>query len=79
MGRQYNAAMMMGALVGLGIAVVLYLFEYSSINREAAERAKRKHVKKIEIDGSERNRLRNLGWFCLILPVLGAAMGWLLA
>jgi hypothetical protein len=79
MGRQYNAAMLTGALAGLAIAVVLYFFEYSSINREAAERAKRKHVKRVDIDGSEKARLRNLGWFCLLLPALGAGMGWLLA
>ena len=71
--------MMMGALVGGALGILLYFFEFSSINREAAERAKRKHVKKVEIDGSERARLRHLLWFCLILPVLGAGMGWLLA
>ena len=71
--------MMIGALVGAALGVLLYFFEYSSINREAAERAKRKHVKKVEIDGSERVRLRNLGWFCVILPALGAGVGWLLA
>jgi hypothetical protein len=72
-------AMLMGSLVGAALGVLLYFFEYSSINREAAERAKRKHVKKIEIDGSERARLRNLVWFCLLLPAIGAGLGWLLA
>ena len=72
-------AMMMGGLVGAALAVLLYFFEYSSINRELAERAKRKHVKKVDMDGSEKARLRNLGWFCLLLPFLGAGMGWLLA
>jgi hypothetical protein len=71
-------AMLMGALAGAGIAVLLYFFEYSSINREAAERAARKHTKKVEIDGSERARLRNLLWFCLLLPAIGAGAGWLL-
>ena len=71
--------MLMGGLAGLGIAVVLYFFEYSSINRELAERAKRKHVKKVDMDGAERSRLRNLGWFCLLLPAIGAGVGWLLA
>ena len=70
--------MLTGGLAGLGIAVLLYFFEYSSINREAAERAKRKHVKKVELEGSERSRLRNLLWFCLILPFAGAGVGWLL-
>ena len=70
---------MTGALVGVALAVLLYFYEYSSINREAAERAKRKHVKKVEIDGSERARLRNLLVFCLILPALCAGLGWILA
>jgi hypothetical protein len=72
-------AMMTGGLVGAALAVLLYFFEYSSINRAAAERAARKHVKKVEIDGSEKARLRNLGWFCLLLPFLCAGVGWLLA
>ena len=71
--------MLTGAWVGVALAVLLYFYEYSSINREAAERAKRKHVKKVELDGSERARLRNLFWFCLILPALCAGMGWILA
>jgi hypothetical protein len=68
----------MGALAAAGLAVVLYYFEYSSINRALVERAARKHVKKVEMDGSERARLRNLGWFCLVLPAIGAGLGWLL-
>jgi hypothetical protein len=71
--------MMMGGLVGAALGVLLYLFEYSAINRALAERAVRKHVKKVDMDGSERARLRNLLWFCLLLPFLGAGVGWLLA
>jgi len=71
-------AMLMGALGGAALAVVLYYFEYSSISKAAQERADRRHVKKVEVDGSERARLRNLGWFCLMLPALGAGLGWLL-
>ena len=71
-------AMLMGALGGAALAVLLYLFENSSINRAAAERAKRMHLRKVEVDGSERARLRNLGWFCLVLPAIGAGLGWLL-
>ena len=71
-------AMLMGALAGAGLALVLYYFEYSSITRSAAERAKRQHVRKVEIDGSERARLRNLLWFCLALPAIGAGLAWLL-
>ena len=71
-------AMVMGALAGAGLAIVLYYFEYSSINRAAAERAKRQHVRKVEMDGSERARLKNLLWFCLVMPAIGAGLGWLL-
>ena len=71
-------AMLMGGLAGAALGILLYFFENSSINRAAAERAQRKHVKKVELDGSERARLRNLGWFCLALPAIGAGLGWLL-
>ena len=71
-------AMLMGALAGAGLGLVLYYFEYSSITRAAAERAKRRHVRKVEVDGSEKARLRNLGWFCLLMPAIGAGLGWLL-
>ena len=71
-------AMLMGALGGAALAILLYYFENSSINRAAAERAKRQHLRKVEVDGSERARLRNLAWFCLALPAIGAGLGWLL-
>lgn len=68
----------MGGLAGAALAVVLYYFEYSSITRALSERAKRLHVKKVEMDGSERARLKNLLWFCILMPAIGAGLGWLL-
>ncbi|HEV8096600.1 MAG TPA: hypothetical protein VGP71_12780 [Burkholderiales bacterium] len=70
--------MLMGGLAGAALAVVLYYFEYSSITRALSERAKRLHVKKVEMDGSERARLKNLLWFCILMPAIGAGLGWLL-
>lgn len=70
--------MMTGGLAGLALAVLLYLFEYSSISRAQKDRAQRRHVARVDMDQSERSRLRNLGWFCLILPLAGAGAGWLL-
>ena len=70
--------MLTGGLAGLALAVLLYYFEYASINRAAKERAQRRSSKKVEIDPSEYVRLRNLGWFCLLLPFICAALGWLL-
>jgi hypothetical protein len=70
--------MMTGGLAGLGLGVLLYFFEYSSISKAMRERAQRRKVAKVDMDQSERSRLRNLGWFCLILPFAGAGAGWLL-
>jgi hypothetical protein len=70
--------MMMGALAGLALGLLLYFFEYSSISRAQKERAQRRRVKSVDMDQSERARLRNLGWFCVLLPFAGAGAGWLL-
>ncbi|HEX5613249.1 MAG TPA: hypothetical protein VFX67_11380 [Burkholderiales bacterium] len=70
--------MLTGGLVGLALAVLLYFFEYASISRAQKERAARRKVRSVDMDQSERSRLRNLGWFCLVLPFAGAGAGWLL-
>jgi hypothetical protein len=70
--------MLTGGLVGLALSVLLYFFEYASISRAQKERAARRKVRSVDMDQSERSRLRNLGWFCLVLPFAGAAAGWLL-
>lgn len=70
--------MLTGGLVGLAIAVALFLFEYFAVVNASKQSAKRKASKRIELDPSERARLRNTGWFCVILPAIGAGLGWLL-
>ena len=67
-----------GALVGLGLGIVLMLFEYISVKRAAADRAERTHTKP-RIDATEEKGLRSLLRFCLVLPpafALGAWMIW---
>jgi hypothetical protein len=71
--------MVTGGLIGLALGVLLYFFEYASISKAQRERAARRKVKSVDMDQSERARLRNLGWFCLLLPFAGAGAGWLLA
>jgi hypothetical protein len=71
--------MMTGGLAGLALGVLLYFFEYSSISKAMRERAELRKVARVDMEQSERARLRNLGWFCLILPFAGAGAGWLLA
>lgn len=65
-----------GALVGFGVAVFLYMFEYLAIKSAAAARAK-KMAKKVEILQEERSRLRGVMMFCFCLPPGMAIIFWL--
>jgi hypothetical protein len=65
-----------GGLVGLGIAVFLYVFEYLAVKSAAAARGK-KMAKKVEINQEELSRLRAVRGLCYFLPI-GCAIGaWL--
>lgn len=68
----------MGGLIGLAIAAALLALEYVAVVRLSRERAKKQASKRIELDSSERARLRGLGWFCLLLPGIFAGLGWLI-
>jgi hypothetical protein len=67
-----------GALIGLGIGVFLYLFEYMAIQRAASERA-RKMAKKVEILQEETSRLRGMMKFSLFCPVGMALIFWIMS
>ena len=67
-----------GFLVGVGLSVVLIVFEYTAINREIAERSK-KLAKKVDWDSNQVSRMRGNITFGLILP-FGCAIGaWLIS
>jgi len=69
-----------GAIVGLGIAIVLYVLEYYLLKKQAKERAVRQHKPNIvEFDSTEKARLHSVGRMCAVVPVFFAAMYWLLA
>jgi hypothetical protein len=71
---------MMGALVGAGLAIVLYALDYMMIRKGATERAHRKHKNQpVVIDNTERKRLRSLLMFCFILPPAFALGFWMIA
>ncbi len=70
-----NSAVM-GALVGIGIAVALLIFDYLMIRQGAAERAKRQHQTLVTLDNTERKRLISLFRFCLFLPPALALAFW---
>jgi hypothetical protein len=65
-----------GALTGAGVALFLFLAEYLSVRKEAAERAGRKH-QKLELDDAERRRMASNARFCLLIPPAFAAFFWL--
>lgn len=67
-----------GALVGLGIGVVLFVFELIATSRSAAERAKRMHQKVAKRDATEEKALRTLLRFVLILPFAFALGAWVI-
>lgn len=65
-----------GFLVGLGIAAVMFGFDYLMIRRGAAERAVKQHKKVAEFDETDRKRIKSLGRFCLVLPFAFAFFFW---
>jgi hypothetical protein len=66
---------LMGALAGIGLGIVLMLFEYLSIRSAIAERTKRTH-RQVQMDATEAKRLHSLFRFCLILPPAFALGAW---
>lgn len=72
-----NAALQ-GLLVGVAVAVALFIFDYMMIRRGAAERAKRNHKTVVELDGTEKKRIAALLRFCVLLPPVLAAAFWVL-
>lgn len=67
-----------GALVGLGIGLLLVAFEYFALNRQVNERAE-KYNRKAEFDITERRRMHTIFRFALVLPLGFAAAFWLVS
>jgi hypothetical protein len=64
-----------GFLAGLGLAIVLVVFEYVAITREVAERSKRV-AKKVDWDSNQKSRMRGMVNFGIVLPIGGAVGAW---
>ena len=67
---------LLGGLIGLGLAIVMYVFDYIQLSAAAAERAKR-YGKKQELTGEDRKHMRAVGSFCLLLPFILALVFWI--
>lgn len=67
-----------GALVGLGIAVALFVFDYLQLRGRAAERAKKNHKTIVEFDQTDKGRIISLARFLLFVPAGFAVLFWML-
>ena len=68
-----------GAIVGLGIALAMVLFDYMLVKRRAAERAVRQHKKVAEFDETDKGQMISLLRYCIFLPAGFAVLFWALA
>ena len=64
-----------GALVGLGLGIVLLMFEYMAVKKAIADRTKRTH-RPSQMDATEHKSLSSLFRFCLFLPPAFALGAW---
>jgi hypothetical protein len=67
-----------GALVGLGIAVALFVFDYLQLRARAAERAKKNHKTIVEFDQTDKGRIISLARFLVFVPAGFAVLFWML-
>jgi hypothetical protein len=65
-----------GAVIGGAIGIVLVLFEYLMLSKDAKERAEKLH-RKAELDDAARNRIKTITRFAFVLPLLVGGMFWL--
>lgn len=68
---------LLGALVGAGIGILMYVVDYMQLSSAASERAKRAGKKRSELSGDERKHMRAVGSFCLVLPPVLAFIFWM--
>ncbi|HVJ12336.1 MAG TPA: hypothetical protein VNC62_12270 [Burkholderiales bacterium] len=66
-----------GALIGLGIGVVLIVVEYLFVKKAAEERAVARHQKPV-LDPTDKKRIQSILNFALFLPPAFAIGFWLI-
>ncbi len=65
-----------GGLIGLGIGIVLLVFEYLALTKQVNERA-RKYNKAAEFDVTEKRRLATIRNFIPMLAIGFAVIFWI--
>lgn len=66
-----------GALIGVLVAVVMFIADYALIKKGAAERAKR-HAKSVTLEQNEKTRIATLLRYCFFVPPAFALFFWLI-
>ena len=66
-----------GGLIGLGIGIALFIFEYLALNKSVNERAK-KYNKAPQMDITEKRRLATVRNFIPMLAIGFAAVFWII-
>ena len=67
-----------GLLVGLGVGVLLLIFEYVMISKAVNERAQKYHQKP-EFDVTDRRRMHSMMRFAFVLPFGFAVIFWMIS
>ena len=65
-----------GLLIGAGLGLLLFLFEYFSAHKSANARGKHQ-AKKPELNQDERARIASMLRFCFFIPPGVAIIAWL--
>jgi len=68
-----------GAITGLVVAILLFLFDYLMLRSRAAERAKKNHKTIVEFDQTDKGRILSLARFLVVLPFLFGALNWMMS
>jgi hypothetical protein len=69
-----------GAIIGVIIAIVLYVLELYLLKKQAKERAIRQHKPNmVVLDETEKARLHSVRNMCAFVPVFFAVMYWMIS
>jgi uncharacterized membrane protein len=68
---------MLGGLIGLALAIFFVFSEYVLMGRSAAERGKRLGRKNEPLNEIEKNRIKSVLRFAVLVPPVLALMAWI--
>jgi hypothetical protein len=66
-----------GALIGLGVALVIFVIDYA-LSRSLVKEDAKQRVARPELVGNEKKRIAALARFCILLPAIFAFAFWMI-